>query len=269
MQLLNKLDIPSLVQNQVRDIFIYKNTLNQEDSSLPFYPDGYPGIVYLEADSATVNLHRVEKLVSPLFLYGQATHPVKLIIKRAYLMIVYRMEPDICHHILNAKSAEINDDCIDLSQTHCAENGALIDKLKEQNMEGKISLMNRFIHCLTQDYKTDNYAQIDKAIRLILKHKGIIPMSEVRKHIFMSERTFQRHFREVVGVTPKQWSTIIRFHTSKNRLSNKDSKEFIDVVNDFGFTDQSHFIKFFKRYTGKTPVDYLNFITSTAHQPLD
>jgi len=38
MQLLSKPEIPTLIQKQVRDIFIYKNTLHQEVSYLTFSP---------------------------------------------------------------------------------------------------------------------------------------------------------------------------------------------------------------------------------------
>ncbi len=268
MILTDKPEVSSTVQHCVRDIFIYRNIHEQEESILPFYPDGYPGIVYLEAESATAKL-RVEKPVSHLFLYGQSTHPVTLAIKKGKLMMVFRITPDICHHILNANSELINDDCIDLSGTHCAANDALTGISGEQDLKEKAILMTRFIDCLTKDYKSDEHAQILKAVQIIARYEGNIPISEVHNELFMSERTFQRKFKQVVGVTPKQWSIILRFHHSKNSLSKKESKVFADVVHGYGFTDQSHFIKLFRRYTGKTPVEYLNLIRSNSLQPLD
>jgi AraC-like DNA-binding protein len=110
---------------------------------------------------------------------------------------------------------------------------------------------------------------VQKAVQLILRNKGKSPVSEIRKNLFLSERTFQRKFRQIVGITPKQFSTIVRFHVAKNRLSDTEASGFGDIIHHLGFSDQSHFIKVFKRHTGKTPVDYMNDISSSSHQPLN
>jgi AraC-like DNA-binding protein len=264
---MKKAEVPQPVRDQVKDIFIYQNPANRQTCSLPFYADGHPGIVYLEAESATIELPE-KKQLSPIFMYGQTVHPVTIHIKGSYLMIIFRLEPLACHHILNSDSELINNDCLDLTLHSCSANSSLLDQLKPMNTERKIESIARFIHCLVKQQGRGRYDEVQKAVQMILRDKGSSPVSEIRKKLFLSERTFQRKFRQVVGVTPKQFSTIVRFHVAKNQLSDSEISGFGDIVHHLGFSDQSHFIKVFKRYTGKTPVDYLNHVSAGSHQSL-
>jgi AraC-like DNA-binding protein len=69
----------------------------------------------------------------------------------------------------------------------------------------------------------------------------------------ITERTLERNFSAYVGLSPKQFSKIIQFQFALNRLTETSIEKLTDVGLDSGFTDQSHFIKTFKRYTGQTP----------------
>jgi AraC-like DNA-binding protein len=63
----------------------------------------------------------------------------------------------------------------------------------------------------------------------------------------------ERRFLSETGLSPKQFAKIIQFQNSLTQLSVKDYTSLTDVVYQNGFSDQSHFIKVFKAFTGKTP----------------
>ncbi len=60
-----------------------------------------------------------------------------------------------------------------------------------------------------------------------------------------------------VGLTPKQFAKIIQFQTSLHYLNNSTYDKLVEVGLDSGFSDQSHFIRTFKKYTEQTPSYYL------------
>ncbi|MDG1692959.1 MAG: helix-turn-helix domain-containing protein, partial [Methylophilaceae bacterium] len=64
------------------------------------------------------------------------------------------------------------------------------------------------------------------------------------------------NFRAYVGLSPKQFSKIIQFQSSLNKLTEAKFQKLTDIGFDSGFTDQSHFIRTFKSYTGQTPSFY-------------
>jgi hypothetical protein len=103
---MEKSAVPKRIQKHVRDIFIYRNHTVDDHVTLPFYADGYPGIIYIESNEATAQLPH-EKELSPLFMYGQTVHPITLTLKTPFLLLIFRIEPLTGYQILNSDSSEL------------------------------------------------------------------------------------------------------------------------------------------------------------------
>jgi len=71
-----------------------------------------------------------------------------------------------------------------------------------------------------------------------------------------SPRQCQRHFIKNFGITPQMVLTILRFHFCLNKITAGEvaPNEILDLIQ---FSDQSHFIREFKKYLGLTPYEYL------------
>ena len=94
-------------------------------------------------------------------------------------------------------------------------------------------------------------------ISLILLSRGQIKIKELLDQLSLTERTLERSFKAYVGLSPKQFSKIIQFQSSLNQLTDAKFEKLTEVGLDSGFSDQSHFIRTFKSYTGQTPSSYL------------
>jgi len=93
------------------------------------------------------------------------------------------------------------------------------------------------------------------ALEKIHAAKGIIKIKELVQSLYISQDAFEKRFRRVVGVSPKQFSNIIRM---KYIVSNGLTKETLtEVAFNAGYFDQPHFNKDFKLFTGKTPTDFI------------
>ena len=123
--------------------------------------------------------------------------------------------------------------------------------LKEQ-VQIISNLMRELIHS-HNIYENDN---IEKAISIIISTQGQIKIRELLKQIHVTERTFERNFKSYVGLSPKQFAKIIQFQSSLKQLTEAKFQKLTDIGLDSGFTDQSHFIRTFKSYTGQTPSFY-------------
>ncbi len=71
----------------------------------------------------------------------------------------------------------------------------------------------------------------------------------------MSERTFERHFKQHYGITPHQFLKRLRVRMSCHALVYSDSS-IADIAIDHGFADQSHFTHEFREQVGSTPTEY-------------
>lgn len=85
---------------------------------------------------------------------------------------------------------------------------------------------------------------------------GSIKVEETADNFALSRRQFSRKFKEEVGLTPKQYSKIVRINNVRSALKTQDIKSLTTVGYDFEYYDQAHFIKEFKDIVELTPKEY-------------
>jgi len=69
----------------------------------------------------------------------------------------------------------------------------------------------------------------------------------------LSRQHFTRVFRASVGVSPKVYCRLARFRSTLAYLQPGEDVEWAQVAAESGYTDQSHMIAEFRRFTGMTP----------------
>ena len=69
----------------------------------------------------------------------------------------------------------------------------------------------------------------------------------------VSERHLRRIFQQYIGETPKTFARIVRFQKLLQTSCSAKSLPVERRYHDFGYYDQAHFIKEFKRFYGSTP----------------
>lgn len=78
----------------------------------------------------------------------------------------------------------------------------------------------------------------------------------IRRNINM--RQLERLYLKYIGLSPKIYSTLDRFHCVVNQLLNAKNIKLSNLAYDYEYYDQMHFIKDFKRYAGNTPKIFIN-----------
>lgn len=91
------------------------------------------------------------------------------------------------------------------------------------------------------------------ALDLIRNTNQIYSVDELSRAVYISERQLQRMFKGNLGVGPKSYIQIIRFRKICQLLQTTPNVSCHDVVFNFGYADQAHFIRDFKAFSGKTP----------------
>jgi AraC-like DNA-binding protein len=91
---------------------------------------------------------------------------------------------------------------------------------------------------------------------MIQKSRGVIRIEELSRSIGMSTTTLGDQFREKVGFGPKTFSRIVRFNHINSFIGRQQHTDWQELVYTYGFFDQNHFIKEFKRFYGCTPSEW-------------
>ena len=230
-----------------------ESTNVNSQTSIPLYADGYPGIMFQQSDEGFF-LHPKNEKLSELFLYGQTLNPISLDVRGCYHYAVVQLYPFASKYLLDIDPKVLNDDCFDLLTIKYLDFASFHKGLNESStLAEKIEIILNLIRGLIESHKVHDNDNVQKAISLILKSKGQIRISTLIEELPITERTLERNFSAYVGLSPKQFSKIIQFQFALNQLTETSFEKLTDVSLDSGFTDQSHFIKTFKRYTGQTP----------------
>lgn len=74
----------------------------------------------------------------------------------------------------------------------------------------------------------------------------------------LSASQFERRFKFLTGVTPKTMARLIRFESIRNMLIINPLRRATDLAQDFGYTDQAHFIHDFKAFATLTPSEFVS-----------
>lgn len=145
-------------------------------------------------------------------------------------------------------------------ETVSAENLFLrseLDRLQEQLAQAgtdteRVQRTEAFL--LGHLVNTKQDALIGNAVRLIRQHNGIIRIDKLASSLYLSKDPFEKRFRGLVGSTPKQYASIIRL---RGLIQNYPSySSLTEASYEAGYFDQSHFIKDFRLFTGRSPKEF-------------
>lgn len=109
----------------------------------------------------------------------------------------------------------------------------------------------------------------DKAAAIrdrIIHTNGKDTVESIAEETGYCRRYLTRVFREAFGMTPKAFSDIIRLQCIirlfRNGMNEVDNQRLAD---EFGFYDQSHLLRFFRKYLGITPKNCDQFVSADGY----
>ncbi|WP_162276939.1 helix-turn-helix domain-containing protein [Mucilaginibacter pedocola] len=114
-------------------------------------------------------------------------------------------------------------------------------------------LQEWFVGRLSTKVNSEKLQLVQQACERIDEGSGVKTIKEVYTGMGISKSTLERHFLEVVGITPKMYSRIVRFNKVYNILQHGQYNTWQEVIYNFNFYDQAHFIKDFKKFFNRTP----------------
>jgi len=92
----------------------------------------------------------------------------------------------------------------------------------------------------------------------ILSTGGSISIKSVLEDTPSKRRQLERMFLKEVGISPKQFSKVVRLQAALKLLLEKSSSSNTRIAYGANYYDQSHFIKDFKEFTGVSPTEFFD-----------
>lgn len=87
-----------------------------------------------------------------------------------------------------------------------------------------------------------------QAASKILQTKGTLSITDLTQDILVSSRQLERLFLELIGISPKSFSAMVRYQYLWNELLYENHFNIADAVYKYGYSDQAHLCHDFKKY---------------------
>ncbi|MDO1451497.1 helix-turn-helix domain-containing protein [Rhodocytophaga aerolata] len=220
-------------------------------------PDGYAEIILNlgTAYSWKSTANQTACLIKDTHIVGQRNVSVSVKLPSYLYQIGIKIKPQAMHCLLNLPAIQLSNHLLHTNDLSDPTFSHLADKLfaAATEHEQKLWLDEYFFRKLKSHLATD--AVTGYAIHYITARKGLARMDELKNTLGIDYRTLERRFKTTVGLTPKEFARVIRFknvYKAFRKNQAKDNAYFLD----WGYYDQSHYIKEFNFFMGNTPTAY-------------
>lgn len=240
--------------------YLFLESEELASKKLRLFSDGNTGMVMTFGSNLISNNHGNKPSNCPnSFLYGQISAFKDLYLLGKVSLIIVVFQPFGINHLLGISGHEIRDSIIATEHIFGRHGSLLYEKLSENPyLESRLQILNTFFIKQSSRKEHSNQGLIHSTLNYILKNKGAVTVNHLVKYTGYTERHIERIFNESIGLNPKKFGNIVKLHFFLNLLKYKSIQSNItDLCYEAGYSDQSHLIKVFKKYTGITPTQYL------------
>lgn len=247
----------TLLQSYVKDIrTLESQVISGGVRRFNFFADGTPGIMfYLSEEDLVLGPRRLPSL----FLYGQTVKPIEITATGNFRIILLLLYPHVIKSLFGVEASDLTDCCIDMDELPFAAIRETKDRLMDpaHSVDRQVELLVELLTKLVDDSGIRVETGLQHVTNSLFKSGGNVPLKLLQDDLKVSQRTFERLFMKHVGVTPRLFARICRFHTAVHKMNSGNYQKLTDIAYDTGFADQAHFIRTFKEFTGVTPKKYL------------
>lgn len=218
----------SLLSDFVESIGMFHNK-SDKAKEVVIMPDGRIDLFFLK--SALEPFHSI--------LIGLETVPEQRSIPPQTLAFVVSFKPLAVEYILHTSIADLLNTAKDLPKDFWT---FTTDDLKDFDL---------FFEKASQKITERLPKEVDERKRLlfgfIYSSNGEMSVKELSEKVFWSSRQINRYFNQQLGLSLKAYCSILRFRASLEHIA--QGKLFPEL----NFTDQTHFIKEIKKFSGVAP----------------
>ena len=126
---------------------------------------------------------------------------------------------------------------------------------RSKSAEERIDLVEQFL--MEQIEGPDLNAALFNSIQQLLHAPGGTSIREICTYSSISQRQMERLFLKDIGLSPKRLYCLVRYQKVWHDIVWSGNFNIQDEVQRYGYSDQAHLLKEFKRFHGVSPTQAL------------
>ena len=236
---------------------------SQKGQSTPdlLIPDGYPELIFVLKGGYKkdfVNPEKSTSLINRSCLIGIQTHTVLARRVKECHLIGVKLYPWGAYRLVGDKLRQASNENLPLEELSIEwlsvlNKGVVYCENPEQGIKLITEALERQVN---KREAPKDWKKAESYLRTILESEGQIRVQDLANAHHVSIRHFQRKFKQYYGLSPKKFINLIRFKQlyKESILQQQVPQNFLK----FGYYDQIHFIRDFRKHLGITPSSTLD-----------
>jgi AraC-like DNA-binding protein len=246
---------PTHLENYIRFFWVLNfDGLSASGSIFRVFARKYPRLI-IQHNNGNSGIYRGNVALPVAYISGLNTRPYDCMIDPSINILGVSFHPHGLKAIFGIDTNELVDQLPDIS-TFVSPN--YIERILEA---GSVTEKIRILCDLFTRQLLFNQAKQPliehEAWQIILTGTDEMAVLKLSRYFNLSTRQIQRVFRSNFGLSPKQFLQINRFEKAVDLLRTEPCSTLLDIAYELQYSDSSHFIKEFKKFSGQSPSDYL------------
>jgi AraC-like DNA-binding protein len=246
---------PKLLSDFVNWFTVYH--FNSEDP-VKLHPEGYFELIFQLDSNFVQSSSTTEKWESRPRQFIGGLHNKSYYIKpesKSSSLISVNFKPNCARYFIPDKLHLYKNKLVSLDDIWSRSKLGQIEALSPSKyIAESVGLIESFLIGI---YTEQTNSRVDFALNSILQRQGFVNIRELAQIACLSESQFRKRFNEEVGMSPKEYSKIVRIKFVSTLLHKHPETNLTELTYELGYFDQSHFIKDFKSVTGISPKHFL------------
>lgn len=245
-------DPPEELHDTIKCFWYNRQDSGDEQSAFEVQPDGYAEIIFYFGNLSRIDDNgMLQSLPSP-FMMGLLNQPALFYTKNRLQIIGIRCFPWTVFDLLKLLSGKGG---VQVFEHPIAGLQSALSKLiHADKIDEAISEVKQYFQNVQSEIANDSI--LSKAGIAMRTANGTIPVSKVAAAAHATLRTLERKFKQSSGHSVKDVSGLMRFEQVRNQLWHNPDANLAALAYEFGYTDQPHLSREFKRYSGATPATF-------------
>ena len=227
-------------------------TYNQED----IIPDSYMELIVVVGAPLMFQTDTGDQIaLPPVFINPLQRRPLRLYAQGYCQIVAMRLYPWALSSLLNITSEPTRLPFLPLNGMWLELARTLTWTVQHYGYREAIACFQQFVQDNCYQVQPD-FHSVRNAGQQLYAARGQLRMTEVASRLSFSSSQLERRFKQITNVSLKTYARLVRFQSIYYTLLYDPLRSATDLVHDYGYTDQSHFIHDFKAFSGRTPREF-------------
>ncbi|MBC9914419.1 helix-turn-helix domain-containing protein [Chitinophaga varians] len=189
----------------------------------------------------------------------------KAMVNHAHFFLAVRFKAGAIRHFCPAPVADLTECFPDINVLYGDDGKWFTERLRNNiSISQQLELTGDFLLGLLRKHHCP-HVLVDEAVRQLYYNREIPDLVSFSAGLGSSYRQFERVFMKHIGVTPNAFMQTARLNNTLKYLLFREVRDYLPVAFDFGYYDQSHFIRACRKFFGDKPRAILSPASRDQH----